>query len=630
MRRYFTVLCLTPSVILYSGSLSGAAMNQKDSRPFEGKDAEKEFKQQRREAFSAARQLLLKENLPFDPDELLDSNWREKLAPFFERMPEMKLYRYERDRLEGVYLADTLVLPERIALSSDTVILVRKLRFEGSEVVIKGNFSIAIFPIESSDASQDSTRKFSHGTDSALPVLASAGLLKNNRSVALTPNSLKQHITIDTSGIGYSDWMKPRRPEGTRILPIALNALDQDYNGEDRSYWVGEPGRPGLTGPLASPNPAPRGPNGQCGGNIDGRNGDNGAFGNNGGDGDVGGQGPTGGNGQAIIVEITQNGNYIFSTHGGQGGKGGTGGRGGTGSQGATGGRGGDGAFCGCNPPVGNGGDGGKGGTGGDAGFGGKGGTGGTGGNGGAISITKPANFTGVISYDISAGLAGLRGDGGVGGDPGPAGTGGEAGKGGHLDNCQYNGRDGMPRGDGAWGAIRGFGDPGDPRQQGQVGSYREIISQSGYEGYASPSLCEIDVPPSCSDGIDNDGDGLLDANDPGCICMCPLVIDTLGHGFTLSSVANGVLFDMTGRGLPVQIAWIENDDAWVVLDRNHNGTIDDGTELFGNFTPQSPTQHPNGFRALAEYDKREKGAMMTRRSTPTMRSLRNSACGRM
>lgn len=84
-----------------------------------------------------------------------------------------------------------------------------------------------------------------------------------------------------------------------------------------------------------------------------------------------------------------------------------------------------------------------------------------------------------------------------------------------------------------------------------------------------------------------------------------PIIIDHAGDGLQLTGPEDGVEFDLDANGFPERTAWTmaNGDDGWLALDRDGNGSIDNGGELFGDNTTQPDASARNGYLALGQFD---------------------------
>jgi hypothetical protein len=116
-----------------------------------GRNASKEDRgaQIKREALAPALKMLKAKGVPFDSRLLLEEDWRPLIEPALARMREMRETMRVTGPMEGVYMAGLVLLPERISLRGDTLILTRELApdDENSSVSITGSHRLFIFNV---------------------------------------------------------------------------------------------------------------------------------------------------------------------------------------------------------------------------------------------------------------------------------------------------------------------------------------------------------------------------------------------------------------------------------------------------------------------------------------------------
>ena len=93
-----------------------------------------------------------------------------------------------------------------------------------------------------------------------------------------------------------------------------------------------------------------------------------------------------------------------------------------------------------------------------------------------------------------------------------------------------------------------------------------------------------------------------------------PIILDLDGDGIETLAKQAGIFFDHDGNHFAENTGWVSADDGLLVIDKDGNGKIDSGNELFGNNTELSNgSLAANGYEALQELDTNGDGTLNSR-----------------
>jgi hypothetical protein len=117
------ILCLALPIIIFIGLLLFSHDNTRQTEDTSNSPVLDEIAESDRIIFAPAKIMLIEKGVSFDPDILLSAKWRERLDPSFNDSYEMQGTLRTESELEGVQIADTVVLPEKVELTGDLVII---------------------------------------------------------------------------------------------------------------------------------------------------------------------------------------------------------------------------------------------------------------------------------------------------------------------------------------------------------------------------------------------------------------------------------------------------------------------------------------------------------------------------
>lgn len=141
--------------------------------------------------------------------------------------------------------------------------------------------------------------------------------------------------------------------------------------------------------------------------------------------------------------------------------------------------------------------------------------------------------------------------------------------------------------------------------------------SSGGYpSGFCQQRCVNVNGTATWSEPTHNGECAYYDTNlfigqgNPSCMCNTPLVLSFDDRAVVFRADAKGS-FDLSRLGISHGSDWPGADTPWLALDRNGNGAIDDGGELFGSATRLAGGSRGfarNGFEALRDLDANRDG----------------------